>query len=300
MGSTNRAQDRCHEVLAKHFAERTEWLPIYVQQPTFPNATFEKTTRSRSILFLALGVAIAAGYDTAVPLNVAENGLISLNPPLTAARMGSLSTRTTHPHFIALFRRVLHGMEINVQIRTPYAFQTKGEMATRISTHLAFSAGVHDTVSCSHPDVGRYQGISPGQHCGYCVPCIIRRAALAAAGLDDPSRYLMDIHTNRPQLGSDTARDLRAFEMAIRRFAAFPPDRRPGRCPAAADGRAAGTCGSQRADGSKDTRRPWRDRLRPAREGEEPGSPARWQRVLGESGTSIKVGALHGAISAWW
>jgi hypothetical protein len=222
MGTTNRAQERTFETLKRNFPDRLEWLRFYVQQPSVSEGEFEKTTRSRSILFLSLGTAVATGYGRTLPLYVPENGLISLNPPLTASRMGSLSTRTTHPHFIALYRRLLDALRIDVTIETPYRFQTKGEMARRLVVHSTFLAGVHETVSCSHPDVGRYQGNSPGQHCGYCVPCIIRRAALSAAGLDEPGRYLLDIRTNRPAHGSETARDLRAFEMATRRFSESP------------------------------------------------------------------------------
>lgn len=223
MGTTNRAQERTFETLTSSHTDRLEWLRFYVQQPSLPEGQdYEKTTRSRSILFLTLGTAVANGYDRPLTLFVPENGLISLNPPLTASRMGSLSTRTTHPHFIALFRQVLAEIGIDVTIETPYRFETKGEMATRLAGNATFRAGVHNTVSCSHPDVGRYQGNSPGQHCGYCVPCIIRRAALFAARLDDPARYLLDIRNNRPPQGSETARDLRAFEMATRRFSASP------------------------------------------------------------------------------
>jgi hypothetical protein len=56
--------------------------------------------RSRSLLYLALGLAAAAGFGGATPLIIPENGWISLNPPLTTNRLGSCSTRTTHPYFL--------------------------------------------------------------------------------------------------------------------------------------------------------------------------------------------------------
>jgi hypothetical protein len=56
--------------------------------------------RSRSLLFFALGTAVAAALGEAVPLRVPENGLVSLNVPLTGTRLSSLSTRTTHPYFM--------------------------------------------------------------------------------------------------------------------------------------------------------------------------------------------------------
>lgn len=117
-----------------------------------------------------------------------------------------------------LYRRLLTALGTGVSVETPYRFTTKGEMAKAFVQNAAFLGGLHSTVSCSHPDVGRYQGASPGQHCGYCVPCIIRRSALLAAGLDNGSRYLSDIRTTKPPHDSETNRDLRAFEMALARF----------------------------------------------------------------------------------
>ena len=49
----------------------------------------EPTRRSRSILFIALGLA-AASARGGVPLLIGENGFTSLNPPLASERAGSL------------------------------------------------------------------------------------------------------------------------------------------------------------------------------------------------------------------
>lgn len=221
-GTTNRVQERAFAAINAKYSDRATLLRFYVQ----PDTPVEKTTRSRSIVFLALGAAVASAYEGPITLSVPENGLISLNPPLTDTRMGSLSTRTTHPYFLSLFSSVLTRLGINVALDAPYRFVTKGEMIERVKNNEAFLSGVHDTLSCSHPDVGRYQGNSPGQHCGYCFPCLIRRAALDFAGLDDRARYLDDVRTNRPAQGSDTGRDLRALEMAIRRFKDMTESRR--------------------------------------------------------------------------
>lgn len=45
------------------------------------------------------------------------------------------------------------------------------------------------TMSCSHPDVGRHQGMKTTMHCGYCLPCTIRRAAILKGKLHDTSTY---------------------------------------------------------------------------------------------------------------
>ncbi len=70
-----------------------------------PNPEEPPSQRARSVIFLAYGVLVATALDRYhkgldVPLYVCENGFISINPPLTDARLGSLSTRTTHPVFL--------------------------------------------------------------------------------------------------------------------------------------------------------------------------------------------------------
>lgn len=79
--------------LAGHYGpERLQHLALRVQFPEAP----ELTLRSRSLLYLALGVAAAAAFSKDTPLVIPENGWVSYNPPLTANRLGSYSTRTTH------------------------------------------------------------------------------------------------------------------------------------------------------------------------------------------------------------
>ncbi len=58
----------------------------------------EPSSRSRSLLFLALGLAVASQSGRG-GLWIAENGFASINPPLGPERVGALSTRTTQPGF---------------------------------------------------------------------------------------------------------------------------------------------------------------------------------------------------------
>ena len=45
------------------------------------------------------------------------------------------------------------------------------------------------TMSCSHPDSGRMKRERIPRHCGFCLPCVIRRAALNRAKITDNSNY---------------------------------------------------------------------------------------------------------------
>ncbi|MEQ9330211.1 Qat anti-phage system QueC-like protein QatC [Thalassobaculum sp.] len=144
--------------------------------------------RTRSFNFLAYGALVAATMVECrtlhgpVELFVPENGLIALNPPLTSRRIGALSTRTTHPHFLGSMQRILDAVGIPVRICNPYAAKTKGEMLSSCADQKTLGAAADRTVSCGKWKRKRLQ-------CGRCVPCIIRRASFHAAGMDDNTPY---------------------------------------------------------------------------------------------------------------
>lgn len=179
----------------------------------------ENTQRSRSILFIGLGILVASCLRQGTPLLIPENGFISLNVPLTPARMGSYSTRTTHPYTLGLLAEVLAGIGLDVPLRNPYRFLTKGQMVEQLNGREA--ALVHEfarrTNSCAHPNERNHDRARPQPHCGHCVPCIIRRASLATIGLDTATDYRYDVRTERGLLTSDRAKDLRPFEIALAR-----------------------------------------------------------------------------------
>lgn len=180
------------------------------------------TTRSRSTMFFALGLLVASALDAAqddgpIPLVVPENGLISLNVPLTRARLGSWSTRTTHPHTLAMVRTVMAGVGLATPLLTPYATTSKGEMLAALVARdrTRAEALTAASVSCAHPNQGRF--LEPGRrqpHCGTCVPCIIRRAATQHAGIDD-GRYSFDLPAELGSLQPDRAADASAFIFAL-------------------------------------------------------------------------------------
>ena len=187
--------------------------------PRADGVAAEPSQRSRSIIFIALGVLAATAYPAGTPLVVAENGFVSLNVPMTYGRLGSLSTRTTHPHTLALISEVLVGLGLAVPLVTPYRFMTKGQMLVETRAREVLATTCHATNSCARSYDRNASANRPQAHCGYCVPCIIRRAAMHHAGLDDVARYRYDVRTERATLvGSpDLRKDPWAFEMALAR-----------------------------------------------------------------------------------
>lgn len=149
----------------------------------------ERSQRARSLIFLAYGALVASSLSrykggNSVDIFMSENGLISINPPLTSARLGSLSTRTTHPIFIGQFQSLLEAAGLRIAVRNPYQFKTKGEMLRECQDQSLLRKHAAETTSC-----GRYAR-NGWKHCGRCLPCLIRRAAFHAWGKRDETSYV--------------------------------------------------------------------------------------------------------------
>lgn len=149
-------------------------------------APTEQSTRSRSIVFFAFALLVSSALrntvEDPVEIFVPENGFISLNIPLDPLRVGSLSTKTTHPVYLAGLQDLWDGLGICTQLIQPYRFKTKGEMLKNCLNKEMLTSLVKDSVSC-----GKYSRHTL-THCGVCVPCLVRRAAFLAAGMEDATR----------------------------------------------------------------------------------------------------------------
>ena len=179
-------QSKVIESLASYFSYgRHNFFQFYAS----PMKSKENTTRSRSFMFFSHAILLASGMGRHVNLCIPENGVISLNIPLTIHRAGSLSTRTTHPYYIGMLQAILDNLGIQVKMFNPFQFKTKGEMIVECKDLDFLKENLKWTMSCSHPDLGRWQGESASNHCGVCLPCTIRRAAVFKARIADDTIY---------------------------------------------------------------------------------------------------------------
>lgn len=183
-------------------------------------ALAEATSRSRSLLFFALGL-LAASVDQK-PLLVPENGFASLNVPLTPERTGSHSTRTTHPRYMADMREILGQVGAHNDLTNPFAERTKGEMFREVASrwgHVNASSALSASFSCAKRTGLRVPKPTGTNHCGLCYGCLVRRGAFRAAGLTDETLYYAeptdsvgtpgDWHTQRQRV------DIAAFQYAV-------------------------------------------------------------------------------------
>lgn len=157
----------------------------------------ESTPRTRSLLFMAMAVAVASGHNAGRVL-VPENGFTSVNPPLEPSRGGPLTTRSTHPWTFYALQQLLNALPLDgMTVSNPYAAVTKGELvaaALRPNSDDDINLAA-TTLSCAKPNAGRLPGGNPNLNCGLCVACLVRRGAFAAAQRPDKTVYLVDTLT---------------------------------------------------------------------------------------------------------
>jgi 7-cyano-7-deazaguanine synthase in queuosine biosynthesis len=148
----------------------------------------EETQRTRSFLFLSLAALVARRNGFRDVVLIAENGQMSIHLPLTAARISAFSTHTAHPEFVHIIAQILSTLlAYPIRIENPFLYRTKAEVIQTVVLHHSTMVGA--TVSCWKASRlgNRYN------HCGVCIPCLVRRIAVEAHGvqLSEYKRNLM-------------------------------------------------------------------------------------------------------------
>jgi 7-cyano-7-deazaguanine synthase in queuosine biosynthesis len=148
----------------------------------------EETQRTRSFMFLTIAALAARRSGQSEVVMIAENGQMAIHLPLSAARIGAFSTHTAHPEFVQLATQLFSTLlDYNITISNPFLYKTKAEVVRKlVSKHVP---AIADSVSC-----WRGSRVSTSNHCGECVPCLVRRIALEAnkLKLSEYSRDLLE------------------------------------------------------------------------------------------------------------
>jgi 7-cyano-7-deazaguanine synthase in queuosine biosynthesis len=168
------------------------------------------TNRSRSLLFIATAVCVAA-IQRVTRVAVPENGQLAINPALTPGRLSACSTRSVHPWTLHLINRLIIDVGGDVMVHNPFLGLTKGDVCREAHDAGLTLETLQRTVSCGHPTTARAHD-NPDYHCGHCFPCLVRRAGLHVllAGQPDHSGYMVDPADLDPLDMADTkATDLR-------------------------------------------------------------------------------------------
>lgn len=166
-------------------------VPVWVHQRGIEGR--EYTQRSRTFLYASLGAAVARVFGLK-RVRFYENGVVSLNLPISEQVVGARATRTTHPQvldgFASLFSLLV---QETFTVENPFLWITKTEVVNLIGDagcgHL-----IGHSVSCTHT----HEQTKDKPHCGRCSQCVSRRFATLASrfGDRDPGgQYASDLLT---------------------------------------------------------------------------------------------------------
>lgn len=219
-GVTSQAQLLLLEKLRNHHGQPVSQLRVWLSFPKNLIAGPEFTTRARSFLFFSMGVVAGMCLPEPFTLRVPENGLIALNVPLDPLRLGALSTRTTHPYYMARWNEMLRLLGINGALLNSYWDQTKGEMVATCRNPALLQELLEFSVSCSAPSKGRFQGDGPS-HCGHCLPCLIRQASVLqgfGSQFTDPTLYRTSLLGRSLLTTRAEGKQVRSFQFAWHRL----------------------------------------------------------------------------------
>ena len=174
------------------YNQQASFVPILVSN--VKARTVEDTQRTRSFLFACLGLVIAqmAGKDR---FTFYENGIVSLNPPVSGDILGGRATRTTHPRVLRGLERLFSLiLEREISIDTPLQWMTKPEVVLLIK-----DAGMSDLLPTTCSCTRTHSRTKAQPHCGECSQCIDRRFAVLAAEMEEyepASTYCLDLLTS--------------------------------------------------------------------------------------------------------
>ncbi len=199
--------------LQKKFGKsRVMHIPVWAQLTDRANK--ESTHRARSFLFAALAAVVARLFEKDA-CAFYENGVTSLNLPISRQVVGARATRSTHPVALKGFGQIFSALLGRpFAMKNPYADRTKTEIV-EAAVQSGMQDSIRDTRSCAKVRSATIQY----PHCGVCSQCIDRRLAVVAAHAEvhDPEEaYETDLFLGSRPAGPDRAMALGMVEIARR------------------------------------------------------------------------------------
>lgn len=168
----------------------------------------DSSQRVRGFLFFAFAAAVAMSTGSS-RIIAGENGIGAINLPMNWCQLGTQNTRAMHPRTLLEMQEFLAIVGLpQLQLELPFLWKTKGELC-RILAETPLRDLARMTVSCDNfPDhTTRRRASDVEIYCGECTSCLLRRLAVANAGLEEPDapslRYKLDLCL--PLVGTKTA-----------------------------------------------------------------------------------------------
>jgi 7-cyano-7-deazaguanine synthase in queuosine biosynthesis len=190
--------------LAAALRDRTESFQLFhvpIRVNTGHEEAVEFTQRSRSFLFATLGLVVARLFGRN-RVAFYENGVVSVNLPVSSHVLGTRATRTTHPRVLADLSRLFSTiLEEPVTVENPYFWKTKSELVRSIADHGCADL-IAETLSCTRVR----EATRRKRHCGVCSQCLDRRFGILGADLGEhepADAYIVDLFRGERRPGPD-------------------------------------------------------------------------------------------------
>ena len=202
VGMTNSRQDELASVINERFQGRVSHVPLSAGLTNEAKAR-EHTQRTRSFLLAAMAM-VAAVMEDSDRIRFYENGIMSVNLPISTQVVGARASRSTHPRSLMLLEKIGKLVAVpDVRIDNPFIWMTKAEVVAELLTQPE-SRAVSRTLSCS-----RTRNLTLAHpHCGRCAQCLQRRLSTLGANADklDPQvDYAVDLLIGPRLIGQDRA-----------------------------------------------------------------------------------------------
>ncbi len=127
----------------------------------------EPTQRTRSFLYAVMAATIARlfGRDR---IQFCENGVTSINLPISAQVVGTRATRRAHPMVLNAYERIISRVvDARFQIHNPFVWKTKSEVLRLIKEN-----GCDDLCAITGSCVHTWSQTKQHSHCGICSQCV--------------------------------------------------------------------------------------------------------------------------------
>lgn len=158
------------------------------------------TQRSRTFFFSCIA-SLVATIMQAPGIRFYENGIMSLNLPMSAEVVGTAASRSTHPRTLAEVALFLEAaLSQALEVDNPFAFKTKSEVIK-----LFADCGAHALIDLAFTCTEVRRRTEGKSHCGACLQCLHRMFGAWAAGLehhDKIDKYALSLFES-PREGRD-------------------------------------------------------------------------------------------------
>ena len=193
-------QKRLVAELKRRFPKRLMHFPVVVTRRE-PLRVHEYTQRSRSFLYAALACVVARLFGR-TRIRFFENGVVSINLPISEQVVGARATRTTHPLVLEQFCEFFSSaVGMPIEFENLFTWKTKADVIRSI-VERDCGPLIKDTISCTRS----YDATKMHPHCGCCSQCLDRRFAVLAAEAaehDPEEMYKVELLTSAREKPND-------------------------------------------------------------------------------------------------